>query len=330
MQNVFYNDTPFERERGDLLRGEAFAGEYEPVTVSVVPLRGLGKVRVDVSDLTGPGGSIPTRTEIDVRDSSRTGSAVSTRTVRVYTIGPRLIMPGGVADVPEGLTRRFWLTIRTPVDAGPGLYKGTVTIRPEAGATARVPLEFRVRAGALDPMDIPAGPFGFRIDIPWYGDDPRASRFNALLAESSPFQKMREYGFTAFSGLPSIAYKGFKSGKPVLDFRTADPQMKYVKELGFLAVVTYGGGVSGVNAYYQDTGQMNAAGFKDYSSFIKALYSSVQVHADRNGWIPVYYNLGDEPGGDDLVRSAENAEAYRKAFPHGPPYFTAATSFHGK
>ena len=35
----------------------------------------------------------------------------------VYTISPRLILPGGIADVPEGLTRRFWLTIRTPVDA---------------------------------------------------------------------------------------------------------------------------------------------------------------------------------------------------------------------
>jgi hypothetical protein len=44
----------------------------------------------------------------------------------------------------------------------------------------------------------------------------------------------------------------------------------------------------------------------------------------------VYWNLGDEPIGDDLRRSAENAEAYRKAFPKGPPFFTAASSFSGK
>jgi hypothetical protein len=43
----------------------------------------------------------------------------------------------------------------------------------------------------------------------------------------------------------------------------------------------------------------------------------------------VYFNLGDEPDGDALVRSAENAEAYRRAFPKGPPYFTAASSFTG-
>ena len=33
---------------------------------------------------------------------------------------------------------------------------------------------------------------------------------------------------------------------------------------------------------------MAAAGFKDYAAFIKAIYSEVQDHADRSGWIPVY------------------------------------------
>ncbi|HKI17283.1 MAG TPA: glycoside hydrolase domain-containing protein, partial [Isosphaeraceae bacterium] len=326
MQDVFYNDGPSERERGDLVSGEAFAGEYEPVTISVVPLRGLGKIKVSVSDLTGPDGTIPS-TAIDL-------GFVSYRITRgnlegtVYSIQPRLIMPDSVAEVPEGLTRRFWLTIRTPADARPGVYKGTVTIQPEAGAMATVPLGFRVRTGTLDLVDIPAGPFGFRITLPWFGDDRQASRFNAMMAEKS-LRKMREYGFTAFSGLPSIAYKGFTNRRPVLDFRTADPQMKFVKDLGFLAVVSYGGGLRGIDDYYQDTRQMTAAGFKDYAGFIKAVYREIQEHADRNGWVPVYFNIADEPGGADLVRSAENAEAYRKAFPKGPPYFTAATSFSG-
>ena len=203
-----------------------------------------------------------------------------------------------------------------------------VAIRPESGVTSQVPLEFRVRAGTLDAVDIPAGPFGFKISIPWHGGDREASRFNALMAEKS-LRKLREYGFTAFSGLPSIMYKGFKNGRPLLDFRTADPQMKYVKDLGFLAAVTYGGGVSGINSYFQDTAAMTTAGFKDYAGFIRAIYSEVQQHADRSGWIPVYYNLGDEPSSDDLIRSAENAESYRRAFPKGPPFFTAATSFTG-
>ncbi len=326
MKDVYANDTPYKNERADRLRAEAFAGEYEPVTLGLVPLRDLGKVAVAVTDLTGPGGRIPSKS-IDLGFVSYRLSRV-TAEGSVYTISPRLIMPGGLAEVPAGLTRRYWLTVRTPADARPGLYAGTVTIRPEKGGVARVPMEIRVLAGTLDPVDIPAGPFGYQVGIPWYDDDPRAAAFNGRMNEQS-LRKMREYGFTAFSGAPSIAYRGFSGGKPVLDFGAADARMKQAKDLGFLAVVSYGAGVSGIDAYHIDGSQMAAAGLKDYASFLKAVYSAIQGHSTRSGWIPVYYNIGDEPVGNELTRAAENAEAYRAAFPKGPPLFTAASSFTG-
>ena len=72
-------------------------------------------------------------------------------------------------------------------------------------------------------MDIPAGPFGYTIGIPWFGDDPGAARYNQQMVKKS-LRKMRDYGFTACSGLPSIAYQGFNQGKPVLDFRRPTPR----------------------------------------------------------------------------------------------------------
>ena len=61
MQDVFYNDRPLPGERVDRLTAAAFAGEYEPVTLAVVPLQDLGRVTVTASDLKGPGASIPGR-----------------------------------------------------------------------------------------------------------------------------------------------------------------------------------------------------------------------------------------------------------------------------
>jgi len=291
-----------------------------------VPLRDLGTVNVTVGDLTGPAATIPAAA-IDLGYVSYRISRVTAEGT-VYTITPRLIVPGGVVNMPQGLTRRFWLTVRTPTDAGPGVYKGTITIRADKGETRSVPLEFRVRAGRLDPVDIPAGPFGYAIGVPWFGEDPGAARYNQQMANKS-LRKMRDYGFTTCSGLPSIAYRGFNRGKPVLDFKAADAQMRLLTELGFLAVAGYGGGVSGFDAYHQDKSAMSAAGFQDYAAFVKAIYSQVEEHARRNRWVPVCYNLADEPIGEDLIRSAENAEAYRRAFPKGPPYFTGASSFTG-
>jgi len=326
MSDVSYNDTPWKREVTNRLVAGAFAGELEPVTLALVPLRDLGKVEVSVTELRGPTATIPA-SAVDVNYVSYRISRVSSAGT-VYTITPRLLMPGGVVDMPRGLTRRFWLTVRTPADARPGVYKGTVSIRAGNGQISRVPLEFRVRAGKLDPVDVPAGPFGYSIGIPWFGDDPRAAQYNQQMMLKS-LRKMREYGFTACSGIPSIDFHGFNQGKPILDFRSADAHMKLLKDLGFLAVTSYGGGVSGFGAYSQDTSAMNSAGFQDYATFVKSIYSQVERHAEANRWIPVYYNLADEPIGDDLVRAAENAEAYRRAFPKGPPYFTGASSFTG-
>jgi hypothetical protein len=326
MEDVYYNDTPRAGETCAGLQAGAFAGELAPVTFSLAPLRDLGQVTVTAGDLKGAGGTIPAAA-VDVGFVSYRLSRV-TMDGAVYTIRPRLIMPTNSVACPAGVARRFRLTVHTPADARPGLYRGEVTVADGAGRQDRIPLALTVRRGTLDPADIPAGPWGYSIGVPWPGSDPDAAAFAATMTTRS-LRKMREHGFTLLSGMPDIAYQGFKDGAPLLDFSRADAQMKQVGELGFLAVVAYGSGLRGFNAYYRDDAAMRAAGFDDYSAFVKAVYSAVQKHADQAGWLPVYYNLCDEPIGEDLVRATENAEAYRRAFPQGPPFFTGASSYAG-
>ena len=56
--------------------------------------------------------------------------------------------------------------------------------------------------------------------------------------------------------------------------------MKMAREAGFTkAVVTYTA-FYGLNLYYQDTAAMKAAGFTDYSQFLKARLHAVQQHAE--------------------------------------------------
>ena len=151
---------------------------------------------------------------------------------------------------------------------------------------------------------------------------------NRRLAAAS-LRKLREYGFTTASGLPVVRYLGCENGSPRLDFSRGDAQMRLFKEHGFrMSVVTYCP-LEGLETYYKDSAAMQAAGFTDYPAFIRAVFGAIQRHAEAAEWLPVYWNIGDEPVGDDLARSAENAEAYRAAFPQGPPFFTAATSFVG-
>ncbi|HUW55189.1 MAG TPA: hypothetical protein VMZ92_00995 [Planctomycetota bacterium] len=312
MKEVHYNDTPFKAEIGAPMRADVFAGELGPLNVAVLPLRDVGKVTVTAGDLKGPGGTIPAGA-IDVGYVSYRLSRV-TMEGSIYTISPRLVMPTNTVEMPKDITRRFWLTVKTPEDAKPGVYRGVVSVRSEKGGKAEVPVAVRVRAGTLDPVDIPAGPWGYTI---------------AYVDPAKCLRKMREYGFTDFSSGPVVRYSGFRDGKPQLDFSAADKLMATAKEMGFKGVVFYSTLVYGYNAYFMDTAAMKAAGFNDYGEFIKALYTDVQKHADEQGWIPCFINLGDEPIGDDVVRAVQNCEAYRKAFPKGPPYFSFATSYGG-
>ncbi len=326
MKDVYYNDTPLQGEICHAVRAEAFAGQYETVTLGLVPLRDLGRVTLTPADLIGPGGTIPA-SALDVGAVAYRLSRVSMEG-SVYTISPRLIMPTNAVEMPKDITRRFWITLKTPADARPGRYVGQLSITATKGGPYFVPVEVSVRKGALDPIDIPAGPWGHSIGTPWYEDDPSSAAFNRQLTLAG-LRKMRDYGFTTFSGVPLVHYNGFREGQPLLDFSTADEQMKLARDFGFLGVSSYGSGVTGLNGYFQDTEGMKAAGFSDYSDFVKAIYAAIQKHADAQNWLPVYWNLADEPLGDDVTRSTENAQAYRKAFPEGPPYFTGASSFSG-
>lgn len=324
MQDLYYNDTPLHGETGQPLSAEAFAGQEEPVTLAVIPLNDLGSGAVTVSALSGPQGAIPAKAietgYVSYRITRVTGDGA------VYTIAPRLVVPKNDVAMPRMVARQFWLSVHTPATAAPGIYTGEVTFTPQKGPAAKVPLRFTVRKGTLAATDIPVGPFGGRIGIPWMEDDPETNVFGAAMTEKS-LHVLREAGFTMFSGVPYVTV-GFPNGKPVLDFSAADRQMDVVKDLGFLGVSTYGAGLIGLDPYHQDADKMKAAGFRDYSAFLKSIYTEIERHARQKGWPPVYWNICDEPTGDGLKPAIENAKAYRDAFPNGPPFFTGATSLH--
>ncbi len=323
MEDVYYDEVPLPEEIGGAIRGAAFAGEKEPLTFSIYPRKDLGEVTISVSDLVGPA---------TIGADAISVGYVSNRIARVtddgtvYTISPRLVMPKNSVVIDKQTTRRFWLTVTVPRDAAPGVYRGQVSVRLARRAPSSIPIEFQVYPGQLAELDIPVGPWGHQIDLPWLERDPRTDEWNRKMARKS-MVALRENGFTSFTGLPILRYRGFEEGRPVIDFEQGDEQMKMAREVGFtMPVVTYKR-IRGLDLYYKDERRFNKSGQSDYTAFIKAIFSEIHRHAEANNWLPVYWNIGDEPLGKDLKRAIDNSNHYRDAFPAGPPYFTAATSF---
>jgi len=327
MEDVYYNDLPRPGEQLKEISGAAFAGEFEPLTFSILPLKDLGNVTVTIGDLRNPLGIVPQK-NIEV-------GFVSYRLMRLgssgtnYTIAPRLIFPSDSLQVKKTITRRFWFTVKVPEDAGSGMYEGRIEIHTEkGGASMSIPVKFWVHKGKLDQADIPVGPYYHTIPLPWFKNSPDIKKWDAMIARKS-LKRIRDYGFTSFSSGALFHYKGFRNGQPEIDFSVGDALMQLAKETEFtMPINNYGPGNAGIHLYHKDIKRMEKAGFEDYSAFVKAIFTEYSNHSRKQKWLPVYWNLADEPHDDHLVKGIENAKEYLKAFPKGPPFFTACTSLY--
>jgi hypothetical protein len=291
----------------------ASAGQEEPIVFSVTPMRDLGTATVSVSDLVSASGARVPAASVKLGLVSHRITRVTAEGT-VYTIAPRLILPRSSATLKQGVTTTFWLTLRTPSKVSAGTYRGKVKLTFADGRTDFVDLSVRLFATKLDELDVPAGPYGSTIDLPWYSEETGAYNlrmFRRCLA------KMREYGCTAFSGIPTLRITGWKDGKPTIDFSQADREMADARAAGFKMVVNYNGGIGGFDNYHVDENAMHAAGFTKYADFLRAVLTEVDAHARAANWLPAAFNLCDEPIGGDIPPSTANATAWREAAPPG-------------
>ncbi|MGB2822353.1 MAG: hypothetical protein WBF17_15310, partial [Phycisphaerae bacterium] len=310
-------DGPREGELIDAdagLRATAARGEEAPIVLSLQPAGDVGEISLEISPLVSAKG------EKLAADALRPGwldYRISRVTMdgSVYTVRPRYWRPIPAPAAP-GVTRTFWIRGKIPPATAPGPYEGRLTVRPKRGKARSIPLTVTVLPFALDEIaDLAVGPWGCNIRLPWYGDDPQTRAWNGRMLERS-LRALREAGCTSFSGMPSL-HASVKDGNIELDSAEADRQMALARWLGFGHTVSnYGvGNRFGYRPYGDaagpDVAAAKRAGFADMHSFLAALYGAIDRHAAAKNWLPVAWNLCDEPIGAAVDAAVRNALAHR-------------------
>ncbi len=126
----------------------AARGEVETGQLVVLSDAAL-EVRVAVSDLVGPEGAIPASAVETgfvgyVPVAANTAATPPEELVAIAPCEiPDPIHPGAAWALEAGRAQPIWLTVRTPRDAAPGRYEGTVTVAA-GGAEQAVPLRLTV------------------------------------------------------------------------------------------------------------------------------------------------------------------------------------------
>jgi hypothetical protein len=286
-QVLFPAAVPKAQERVKALSLAACPREYEAAVLAVRALQGLSGVKVSVSDLTGPKGTIPAAA-VEVR-SMRIQPKLGQRRWGPYQETlmevPLFLEQRDSVDIPANRNQSFWLTVHVPDDAAAGDYSGTVHVQA-AGSGADVPLKLQV--------------YGFRLAEATgvrFGMCDKLRTSAAWLDET--FADLRAHGMTGLilTGPESGLRLRSDAGKVVIDWdgtSALEMTMEAYAKAGFPEPITWIWH-NDIVAFCQTLGAPGSAAF---STAYRQAVVTIEDHAKQAGWRPINHCPVDEPFDD--------------------------------
>ncbi len=225
MRNIYPNSVPRPAELKRPLACFACPGEYEPLAVAARALKDLKALSCTVTDLAGPG-RIPA-SAVDVRVvrcwPQRLGSSWSTE----WRVMPELLEHKPSVDVAADTTQEFWLTVRVPDDARPGLYKGFAVLAAANAGRARIPVAVEVLPFRLRKNERPVGMY-------W-----RDNKVAGTPLRDKQVRDMVEHGMTTLTMGAVFPSLRNEAGAVVLDVAELRTFLQEIKRLGIEGPIPY-------------------------------------------------------------------------------------------
>jgi hypothetical protein len=263
------------------IRVRAALGEYAAFTFALGPIRDLGRTVVEIPELLDSveGG----KAVMEIRGSLAAGvvryaaRAVDPEKGGAWRPAPAMIVPAEGCDIREGVARQFWLTLRVPEAAVPGVYTGRVRVAPERGEPVEIPLDVEVLPFKLSrPRHLSVGMTYFS-PVPYaFFDEERF--WERMQAE---FRDMRAHNLTCvqFTGIRMDDYE--RMGRAFSLYREAgfENPLYLLESYGAMLQLQREGFAWNTDAFPAR-----------YSDFIRRFLDE----GKKRGWPAVVINFGDE------------------------------------
>jgi hypothetical protein len=137
---------PLAKRFPESLSEAAAPGQYEAVQFTLCAARDLHSVRVDVSDLKSPAGTIP-RADIDIslirRVLERKGYWMPLSAANEDTVS-RFLFPNHSFDLPARNFKQVYTLVHVPQNAAAGIYTGTIRITPQGLPATEMAIKLQV------------------------------------------------------------------------------------------------------------------------------------------------------------------------------------------
>ncbi len=301
---VVYPDTvPLAGELNPSLRAFACPGEYEPLNFIVYPFRDLAGATMAVSDLRGPGGSLPAGA-CEVRRVKYMRVRPNYTVQGQFKFAPDPLMPlDPLEPLPANTNTRYWLTVHVPEDAAPGTYTGTVTFTPRGAAAAVLPIRLRVLPLRLqeDPEKLYSIYYYDPLDE-WARAQDEASKAYFLQKSEWEMQDLVAHGTrNVTTGLWADAAKPDAPGVFTFDFDLFQKKVDTWQRFGLRGPFVVGVNSEGI--YRKYTGEDLAFHLgnakqppPEFGQELTAMCRAIEAERVRRGWPEFLYYPMDEPG----------------------------------
>ncbi|MCL4206971.1 MAG: hypothetical protein KJ000_31195 [Pirellulaceae bacterium] len=211
---IYPNTVPRGEELKPELAAFATPGEYEPLTVTVHPLRDLQGAELVAGELRSDSAVIPAG-NLEIRSLRNMLVRPNYSTYYHYHVAPDVLERHEPMDLKQGENQRFWITVRVPDDAAPGIYEGRLTFRAADAGTAEVPLRLRVLPfrlkkdpdliygmyyrdplSSVDPRNTPEANAYFQRKAEWERQDMVAHGMNSHISSVSGLERDAQGNWT--------------------------------------------------------------------------------------------------------------------------------------
>lgn len=216
-------DSPPTETPGARLSTFAAQGQYASVDFAIFAEKELRSVEVEVTDLRSGAGVIPS-----VR--VRTYEVIRCLERRLYTrpaihsdVVSRFLLPLKPVDVGARNVHEVYVTIKTPENAAPGTYTGTITVRPQNAEPTTLAVSLEVLPFRLEP---PREHFyGMYYRFPADATDDAKVRLE--------LEDIRDHGCTTLKPNMGIGYSRDEGGEARISYDTLRRWVRLMRDLGF-------------------------------------------------------------------------------------------------
>lgn len=334
---IWHNARPRAEEINREIRAFATPGEYEPITVAVHLLGEVGDLTVEASDI-GPIAA----DSVDIRHVRYMRARPNYVGMGLYRIVPDVLEPmwmfhqreiydpAAPVGLDAGVTHRFWLTLKVPDDAQPGIYEGSVTVRDDRGGVGSVPVRLRVLPFELqdDPEKIWGMYYRHPLDNASRATDELSKAFYERQAELE-HEDMLAHGMHNIV-LSAWCRPANDEGQFEADWTVLQAKLDMCARYGFTGPYATHINASDIYRKYMDgkTWGSHTADAEipppEYAAELTEMTRFIESERKKYGWPVFLYYPIDEPGRDpasiELLRIT--LEAIRAG--GGPTYVTAS------